>query len=200
VIDSACMLVEYEELGGMQGSYIDNAELSRRQSGILTTVEMELTGAAGATGGWSGAAALNSVTALLKAGREYAILGITSDIAVAALSIQGPCTGNYRNGVPGDIRQIEKQHQGFKVASALSGVPMIPVLNASDAPSTQLAFLPSLRGYGATGMGEVSIIQTVVPIEYVPAGGVPPGPQWSSQRMEGRTMIPPSGSWFGLVN
>jgi len=141
VIDSACVLVEYEELGGMQGSYIDNDELSRRQSGILTTVEMELTGAAGATGGWSGAAALNAVTALLKAGREYAILGITSDIAVAALSIQGPCTGNYRNGVPGDIRQIEKQHQGFKVASSLSGVPMIPVLNASDAPSTQLAFL-----------------------------------------------------------
>jgi len=138
VVDSACMLVEYEELGGMQGSYIDDKELLRRQSGILTTVEMELTGAAT---GWTGAAAIDSVTKLLKAGREYAILGITTDIACAAVSIQGPCTGNYRYGVPGDTRQIEKQHQGFKIASSLSGVPMIPVLNASDAPSTQLAFL-----------------------------------------------------------
>jgi len=137
-VESACMLIEYDDLGGMQGSYIDAEELMRRQSGILTTVEMELVGAAA---GWTGAAAINSVSALLKANRNYAVLGITSDTLVGAVSIQGPCTGNYRYGLPGDPAQIERQSSGFLNASALARVPMIPVLNASDAPSTQLAFL-----------------------------------------------------------
>jgi len=136
-VDTACMLIEYENLGGMEGGYIDNAELLKRQTGILTTVEMELVGSGA---GWTGAAAIDSVTKLLKATREYAVLGITTDIACAAVSIQGPCTGNYRYGMPGDPSQVERQHQLFKLASALANVPMIPVLNASDAPSTQLAF------------------------------------------------------------
>jgi len=137
-VETACMLIEYEDLGGMQGRYIDVETLKKRQSGILTTVEIELTGAAA---GWTGARAINAATNLLKAGREYAILGITSDTLVAAVSIEGPCTGNYRYGLPGDPAQIERQSQGFVTASALAGVPMIPVLNASDATSTQLAFL-----------------------------------------------------------
>jgi len=136
-VETACMLIEYEDLGGMQGRYIGVEDLMRRQSGILTTVEIELTGSAA---GWTGARAINAATNLLKAGREYAILGITSDTLVAAVSITGPCTGNYRYGLPGDPTQIERQSQGFVTASALARVPMIPVLNASDATSTQLAF------------------------------------------------------------
>jgi len=138
-VETGCMLIEYAELGGMQGAYIDNAELERRQSGILTTVSLALTGAAT---GWTGALAISAgATALLKASRDYAVLGITTDIACAAVSIQGPCTGNYRYGLPGDTSQIERQHQLFKLASMLSGTPMIPVLNASDAASTQIAIL-----------------------------------------------------------
>jgi len=141
-VETACMLVEYDELGGMAGAYIDQEELLKRQSGILTTVSLALNGSAVAGGGWTGALAISAGAAsLLKAGRDYAILGITTDIACAAISIQGPCTGNYRYGLPGDPLQIEKQHQWFKMASMLSGKPMIPVLNANDAGSTQIAIL-----------------------------------------------------------
>ena len=137
-VETACILMEYEELGGMEGAYIGAKELADRFSGIQTTVDMPLTGAAA---GWTGAAAIDSVTRLLRAGEEYAVLGITTDVACAAVAIQGPCTGNYRFGFPGDTTQIERQHQLYKLASALSGTPMIPVLNASDAGSTQLSFL-----------------------------------------------------------
>jgi len=137
-VETACMLIGYDELGGMQGAYIDGAELASRYSGIQTTVDLPLTGAAT---GWTGVAALDATTKLLKATRNYALLGITTDIACAALGIQGPATGNYKFGCPGDTTQIEKQHQIFKIMSALSGRPMIPVINASDAPSTQVSFL-----------------------------------------------------------
>jgi len=141
-VETACVLVEYSDLGGMEGAYIDQEELTKRESGILTTVSLALTGAAVAGGGWTGALAISAGAAnLLKASREYAILGITTDIACAAISIQGPCTGNYRYGLPGDPTQIEKQHQWFKMASMLSGRPMIPVLNANEAGSTQVAIL-----------------------------------------------------------
>jgi len=141
-VESACMLAEYDELGGMQGAYIDDKELNAQASGILTTVNLALTGAAVAGGGWTGALAISAGAAsLLKAGRNYALLGITTDINSVAIGIQGPCTGNYRYGLPGDSLQIEKQHQWFKLASALSGEAMIPVLNANDAGSTQISIL-----------------------------------------------------------
>jgi len=141
-VETACILAEYDELGGMQGAYIDDKELLEMQSGILTTVNLALTGAAVAGGGWTGALAVSAGAAsLLKAGKDYALLGITTDINSAAISIQGPCTGNYRYGLPGDSLQIERQHQWFKVASTLSGQAMIPVLNANDAASTQIAIL-----------------------------------------------------------
>jgi len=141
-VESACMLIEYEELGGMQGAYIDGAALKARETGILTTVDIALTGAAVAGGGWTGGIKVNAgVTNLLKASRDYALLGMTTDVNCVAIGIQGPCTGNYQYGCPGDSLQIERQHQFFKLASALSGMPMIPVINANDAPGTTIAIL-----------------------------------------------------------
>jgi len=141
-VETAVMLAEYEELGGMQGAFIDGDELARRASGILTTVSLALTGAAVAGGGWTGALAVSGgASALLKGSRNYAVLGMTTDINCPAIGIQGPCTGNYRYGCPGDSLQIEKQHQWFKLASGLSNEAMIPVLNASDAASTQISIL-----------------------------------------------------------
>jgi len=137
-VESLCVLMEYEDLGGFSGSFIDADELLKRYSGVSTTVEIELVGTAA---GWTGTAAINSVTKLLRADQKYAILGITTDIACAAVAITGPCTGNYRYGIPGDPTQIERQHQMFAIASKLSGVPMIPVLNANDSSATQLSFL-----------------------------------------------------------
>lgn len=136
-VESLAMLLEYPELGGAQGSYIDAAELARRDIGIQTTIEMELTGAAT---GWTGARALTAVSGLLIAGHEYAVLGMTTDIPCAAIGLQGPATGNYLTGCPGGVQDIEVQAQWFLRASALSGRAMIPVIKADDAKSTSLSF------------------------------------------------------------
>jgi len=137
-VESLAMLMEYDSLGGVGGSYIDAEELEKRATGVQTTIEQELTGSAA---GWTGSASLTSVSSLLRGTREYAVLGITSDLPVAAISLLGPCTGNFRYGCPGDPDQIERGHQYFMLASMLSKRPMIPVLNSAEASQTQLAFL-----------------------------------------------------------
>lgn len=137
-VESFCMLLEYPDLGGASGRYIDAEDLFRRDAGTPTTVEMELTGAAA---GWTGGRALTAVTGLLKAGHEYAVLGMVSDTPCAAIGLTGPCTGNYQIGVPGGTSQVDEQSMWFLRAAALSGKPCIPVLRADDAKSTTLNFL-----------------------------------------------------------
>jgi len=137
-VESFVMIAEYEELGGASGSYITEAELSRRDTGMLTTVEMELVGSAA---GWTGSTALTATSALLKAGMEYAVLGITTDTACAAIGLQGPGTGNYRTACPGNTVQTEMQAQWFLRAAALGDRAAIPVINADDAKTTLLSFV-----------------------------------------------------------
>lgn len=137
-VESFAMLLEYPDLGGATGTYIDAAELARREAGMPTTVEMELTGTAA---GWTGSRALTAVTQLLKAGHEYAVLGMVTDIPCAAIGLQGPGTGNYLTGCPGGTAMVDQQSQWFLRASALGGRPCIPVINADDSKSTLLSFL-----------------------------------------------------------
>jgi hypothetical protein len=123
-VESFVMIAEYEELGG--------------DTGMLTTVEMELVGSAA---GWTGSTALTATSALLKAGMDYAVLGITTDTACAAIGLQGPGTGNYRTACPGGTVQTEMQAQWFLRAAALGDRAAIPVINADDAKSTLLSFV-----------------------------------------------------------
>lgn len=67
----------------------------------------------------------------LHADADYAVLGMTSDVAILAMGVKGQETGNLRNCVTGSAIGLSNADY-FVSASLLSGLPLIPVFNANN--------------------------------------------------------------------
>lgn len=82
-------------------------------------------------------ALLTSLYNTLKANRDYAILGFETDVPLAGVGVQGADTGNLIAGfgVPADIF---KTRDIFIRMSDEYQLPLIPVINAANAPATNL--------------------------------------------------------------
>ncbi len=86
---------------------------------------------------------------LLHANTDYAVLGATFDLAVAAVAVKGIDTGNLRVAAPGNV--AAKFGSGFFARqSEESGLPCIPVINAANAGSTFVSIISS-AATGAAG-------------------------------------------------
>lgn len=85
----------------------------------------------------SATALLTSLYNTLKANRDYAVLGIVSDTALAGVGLQGADTGNLVAGfgIPADTF---KTRDIFLRKSQEYGLPLVPVINAANAPATNL--------------------------------------------------------------
>jgi hypothetical protein len=79
---------------------------------------------------------------LLHANTDYAVLGITTDLGVAALAIKGIDTGNLRVGCPGLVR-YDLTADWFVKLSEATGLPTIPVINAANYGATYLSLISS---------------------------------------------------------
>ncbi len=79
---------------------------------------------------------------LLRANTDYAILGATLDVAVAALAIKGLDTGNLRCAVPGGVNNPFGANYFWNLARE-TGLPVIPVINAANAGSTFVSIVSS---------------------------------------------------------
>lgn len=80
---------------------------------------------------------LTSLYNVLKANRDYAVLGFESDVAFAGVGLQGADTGNLVAGF-GLEADIFKQRDLFIRKSQEFGLPLIPVINAANAPATNV--------------------------------------------------------------
>jgi hypothetical protein len=125
----------YEDLPGISARFITPAELMKRG---VNHVSVENTIALGTAGGWSGAEAINAETDLLKANRDYALVGMTVDTECAAVAVRGPDTGNLRIGVPGNPTLKHLTANWFMRLSDLFGLPLIPVINSNNKGGTQV--------------------------------------------------------------
>jgi hypothetical protein len=96
----------------------------------------QVTISAVAAGNWA-SAALTSLYNTLKANQDYAVVGFQSDTALSAVAILGADTGNLKVGGPCPA-DIFKTRDYFLKLSADSGMPMVPVINAANAPSTNV--------------------------------------------------------------
>lgn len=86
------------------------------------------------------ATATSLITSLyntLKANRDYAVLGYQTDTALAGIGVQGADTGNLIAGFTGEL-DIFKTRDIFVRNSYEYGIPLIPVINAANAPATNL--------------------------------------------------------------
>lgn len=136
-VETGCALVLYENLPGVDSRLIDWPTLKRRTAALLT-VEATITGTAA---GWSGNELLTAESDLLRANRDYAVLGITPTVRCAALAIHGPDTGYQLCAVPGEPNAGELTSQWFPALSRFYDKPLIPVINSGNKSATYLAVL-----------------------------------------------------------
>lgn len=72
---------------------------------------------------------------LLHANTDYAVLGYSANVALAAVAVKGIDTGNLRIGGPGATQEFPTT-QFFYWMAQQTGDPWIPVINAANANGT----------------------------------------------------------------
>lgn len=126
-VENVTYLLRYKDSPGMDAHLITPEEMMRRAE-KWTTIENSLASTAGPSYGTPETFIADSD--LLKANREYAIVGLTPRTAVHAVYVQTPDGGNVRFGCPGILRQ-EITSQWFALLSRIHGEPLIPVFNSA---------------------------------------------------------------------
>jgi hypothetical protein len=91
---------------------------------------------------------LTSLYNTLKANRDYAVLGFQSDTALAAVGLQGADTSNLVAGY-GCPLDIWKTKDAFVRLSYEYQLPLIPVINAANAPATNVNVYNDVAAAGA---------------------------------------------------
>jgi hypothetical protein len=134
-IETAALLLFYEDLLGQAARFIAADELLRRGQHL---VAVENTLALGTAGGWSGSEAINVEYDLWKANTDYALVGYVTDTECAAIAWKGPDTGNLRVGGPGNETLRHVTAEWFLRLSRMYGMPLIPVFNSANKGATSI--------------------------------------------------------------
>src|SRR5262249_14060883 len=98
-LDTAALLIAYDDLDGVAGRYIDQKTLQAKGINILTA---EVTVTAVATGNFGGGVAINSSFDTLIANTDYALIGAMTDTRGDVIGVQGVDFGNLRVGIPAE--------------------------------------------------------------------------------------------------
>lgn len=131
-IDNLMLMVYYDDLTGQQQSLIDVPTLQRRK---LETVTVEYApGAPAAGNAYSGLAALNAQSDLLKRGSSYALVGYQVSANVTGLTIRGADSGNLRIPMPGMSTLGALTGRWFYDLSEYFNLALIPVFQANNTP------------------------------------------------------------------
>lgn len=128
-IESAAMLLFYDNLPGISARLIDQATLL---ANMLNLVTVENTLALGTGGGYSGEEALTAEFDQLKANTDYALLGYLVDAECLGVFWRGSDTGNLRVGGPGDELGRDYTRHWFYRLSSMYQMPLIPVFNSAN--------------------------------------------------------------------
>lgn len=128
-IESASLLVMYEDLDGVNGRFIDYPTLLARASQMMG---VENTLSLGTSGGYSGEEAINAEFDNMKANRDYALLGCVVSAECCTVGWRGSDTGNLRVACPGNATMRELTSNWFVWLSIRYQTALIPVFNASN--------------------------------------------------------------------
>jgi len=128
-IETACLLVYYADLPGINGRFIAPDALAERTCNILT---IENTLSLGTSAGYSGEEAINAEFGLLKANTDYAILGYHVSAECAAIRYRGIDFGNLGLGGPGNEASKQLTGNWFARLSRRHNLPLIPIFNSAN--------------------------------------------------------------------
>lgn len=129
-IETACLLVYYQDLPGVSGNFLDPQGVKDRLRNIVT---VENTISTGTSGGYSGEEAINTEFDLLKANTEYAIVGYHVSAECACVRYRSVDFGNLGVGGPGNDTDKQLTGRWFDHLSRLVGTALIPVFNSANA-------------------------------------------------------------------
>ena len=128
-IESAALLLYYEDLPGVAARFIAPEEVNRRVQNIFT---VENTLATGTAGGYSGEEALNAEFDLGQASVDYALLGYMVDVECLLVGWRGAETGNLRVAGPGNETLRHVTSEWFLRLSRMLAIPLVPVFNYTN--------------------------------------------------------------------
>ncbi len=138
-VEQIMLQMYYDNLPGVQGRFIDFAELMQRAEMLkLNTIQATLTGAAA---GYTGSQLITAGSNLLQANRDYAVLGITTNIPCGAVYLSGADTAYQKVAVPGGVSEADYGRDWFCSQSRAFQMPLIPVINSGNKESTYLGFV-----------------------------------------------------------
>lgn len=136
-VELGSLLVLYKDLPGVSSRMITWGQLKSRAES-MTTVSATLTGAAA---GYTGSEQINAESDLLRANRDYAVLGMTTNVPCATISLSGPDTGYQRVSLPGPVDTSQMLQEGFCYLARAWDEALIPVINSGNRNATSLNFL-----------------------------------------------------------
>lgn len=136
-VELGMMLVHYNNLPGVESRSIKWAEVLRRAE-VLTTIQATITGAAA---GYTGAELITAESDLLRANRDYAVIGATTSTPCGAITLIGPDTGYVRTAVPGQASDADVGIDWFARLSRAYDLPTIPVINSGNKQSTSIGIV-----------------------------------------------------------
>lgn len=128
-IESACLLMFYEDAHGFDARLLTWAQVKPR---IIDVFTVENTLALGTGGGYSGEEAINAEFDQFKSNFDYALLGYTVSAECAMVGWRAPDTSNLRVGGPGNELRKELTAGWFKYLSEEYQIPAIPIFNANN--------------------------------------------------------------------
>lgn len=128
-IESAALLMYYEDVEGAAAKLISHDELMKRG---INQVSIENTLALGTAGGYSGSEAINAEYDQLKADTEYALAGYAVDTECLLIGWRGIDTGNARVAGPGNEVDRQVTVSWFTDLARRFGMPLIPVFSGSN--------------------------------------------------------------------
>ncbi len=165
-IESAILMVYYEDLPGIAGRFMSNDDLKRRGANVVT-VEVDLTPGAG--GGYTGASALNKNFDVLKANIDYALTGAVFSATVGAATIKGADSGNLRIPIPGLSTMPQLTRDWFvRLSDSFpgTGIPLIPIFSSANKAGI------TIEGVQTQAAGAFNVSLNFV--ELAPAGAAAP--------------------------
>jgi hypothetical protein len=134
-IESVILQIYYPDLPGAAANLQAWDQVKPKIKNILgQRIAMTI----GSTAGYNGARAINADADLLKANTYYALLGGTTDVETAAITVKGPDTSNLRVAFPGENGIIHEVNWHFKQLSERTGFPLIPIINSANKGATQV--------------------------------------------------------------
>lgn len=130
---NATLVLYYADIPGISAR-LATYDYVRGHTRNLVGINVALTPGAG---NWGASVALNASDNRLHANTDYAVLGFTANLALAAVGLSGIDTGNLRTGFP-VVGDPAHDAYGFSDFARSYNAPLIPIINSNNAGSTFL--------------------------------------------------------------